>query len=114
MSIATTGQRLCHIKVAEVAKAAAGELYDKMMGDNEFYEVWKKQNPDASPKQLEKRFIDKNWGKCLDFARQTLTMMLTRPEISEAMKEEIFDILEKDKSIRNKVMVPNTPFSRLM
>lgn len=106
-----TGQRVCHAKIAEVARAAAGELYERMMGDNIFYDEWKKQNPGCSPKELEDRFIRKNWGSCIDFARSTLTIMLTRDDIADSMKEEIMVILEQDQMLRNKRAV-NTPFRR--
>lgn len=98
----TTGQRVCHAKIAEVARAAAGELYESMMSNNVFFDEWRKQNPGCSPKELEDRFIRKNWGQCIDFARSTLTLMLTRDDIEEAMKEEIMVILEQDQLIRDK------------
>lgn len=97
-----TGQQVCHVRIADVAKAAAGELYERQMGDNLFYEEWKRQNPGATPKQLEERFIKRNWGKCIDFARKTLTMMLTRDDIAESMKDEIMVILEQDQILRNR------------
>lgn len=86
----------CHKAVAAVAKAAAGELYEKMMGDNNFYAAWQRQNPDCSPKELERRFIARNWGKCLEFARKTMALMLSNPNVPEKVKEEIMDALEKD------------------
>src|SRR5215467_13956925 len=109
MSEQRTGQRMCHAKVMEVAKAAAGELYESMMSNDGFFKAWKKQNPGASVKQLEQRFIDKNWGSCLEFARATLTTMLTRPDVAEEMKEEIMVILEQDQVLRNR-RVTTTPF----
>ena len=106
-----TGQRVCHAKVMEVAKAAAGQLYESLMGNNEVFGAWKKQNPGKNAKQLEKAFIDKNWGQCLDFARATLTAMLTRPDVEEAMKDEIMVILEQDWTLRHQ-RATNPPFSR--
>jgi hypothetical protein len=96
-----TGQQVvCHIKVAEVAKAAAGQLYEQVMGNNDLFMIWKKQNPGASPKVLEKRFIDKNWPQCIEFARNTLTVMLTKDDIAESLKDEIMIVLEQDFSLR--------------
>jgi hypothetical protein len=103
------GRKVCHVKVAEVAKAAAGRLYEALMGDNEYYEIWKKQNPGASPKELEKRFINRNWQNCIEFARATMTLMLTRDDVDESLKEEIMIILEQDQSIKN-MNVSGPPF----
>ena len=89
----------CHKMVAEVAKASAHELYDKLMGDNLYYDEWKRQNPECSPKELERRFVAKNWGKCLDFARATLAAMLRGP-YPDVLKEDILDALSKDASLR--------------
>src|SRR6516162_4196788 len=95
--------KMCHAKVMEIAKAAAGELYESMMGNDAFYGAWKKQNPNCkNAKELEKAFIDKNWGRCLEFARATLTVMLTKPDVAESMKEEIMVILEQDQALRHK------------
>jgi hypothetical protein len=107
-----TGQQVCHKQVRNVAMAAAGQLYESMMSNNHFNEEWKRQNPDLDGKKLEKRFIEQNWMRCLDFARATLALMLTKDEVSEVMKEEIMDILEKDFSIRHKY-VAEPPLRRL-
>ena len=104
--IQKTGQQVCHIRIAEVAKAAAGELYESMMGNNQAFELWKKQNPGATAKQLERRFIQKNWPRCIDFARTTLTLLLTKDDVAETVKEEIMDVLEKDQILRNKAVGP--------
>ena len=100
-----TGQLACHVKVKEVAVAAAGELYETMMGDDRFFAAWKKQNPGANAKELERRFVDRNWPKCLDFARHTMVLMLRQPDVSEKVKDEILDVLEKDKSLQGKVVM---------
>lgn len=89
----------CHKQVADIAKAIAGELYEKLMGDNRFWEVWQKQNPDATRKEMERRFIDLNWGKCIGEARKALVMMLKDSSVSEDTKMEIVDVLEKDASL---------------
>ena len=86
----------CHVRVREVAQQAAGQLYERLMGDNYYYDLWKQQNPGLSPQELEKRFVEKNWGRCLDFARATLAAMLRSPNVNERLKDEIMDVLEKD------------------
>jgi hypothetical protein len=106
-----TGERVCHAKVADVARAAAGELYESLMSSNTFFDEWKKQNPGCNAKQLEERFIRKNWGSCIEFARTTLTIMLTRDDIEEAMKDEIMVILEQDQMLRDK-RVARTPLRK--
>jgi|SRR5215467_220667 len=110
-TVSGTGQRVCHAKVMEVAKAAAGELYESMMSNDAMFNAWKKQNPGKNAKQLEKAFIDKNWGSCLEFARATLTIMLTRPDVADSMKDEIMVILEQDQAVRNRI-VGSPPFRR--
>ena len=85
----------CHVMVKEFAVEAAGCLYEKVMGDNKVFEEWKRQNPDCTPKQLEERFIARNWGKCLDFARATMAAMLRGP-YPEVLKDQILDALIKD------------------
>ena len=54
----------CRIEIRQVAKATAGHLYERVMGDHRVYEEWCRQNPDADPRELERRFIEKNWTKC--------------------------------------------------
>ena|SRR5215471_1481642 len=107
MNASRTGQRVCHVGVMKVAQAAAGELYENVMSNNAYYEAWKKQNPGLSSKQLESRFIAKNWVKCIEIARATLVEMLRRPDISEDVKDGIMEILEGDYELRNKMSMVN-------
>ena len=88
-----------HIQIREVAKAAAGHLYERLIGDSRYYEAWKKENPDADPRELERRFVEKNWPKCIAYARESLTEMLKRPDVSEAAKAQITNVLAKDQSL---------------
>lgn len=112
-NVQTTGQRaVCHIKVAEVAKAAANELYDSMMSSNGFYNVWRNQNKGCNSAQLRQRFVDRNWPNCIEFARTTLTVMLTKDDISESMKDDIMIILEQDQMLRDKT-VASPQFGKL-
>ena len=89
----------CHVQVREVAKAAAGELYERLMGDDYYYQTWRKQNPECNAKELERRFVEKNWPKCIAFARATLTQLLTQPNVPESTKAQILDVLCKDNSL---------------
>jgi len=89
----------CHVQIREIAKTAAGELYERLMGDQRHYDAWKKQNPDCTAKQLEERFIAKNWPKCIPYARTTLKLLLGRPDVADSLKEQIIDVLEKDASL---------------
>jgi hypothetical protein len=85
-----------HQLVMSVAVNAAAELYDTMMGDNIYYDAWKKKNPDADKKTLMVRFVQRNWMKCVPVARATLAHMLTQPTITEEYKERIVEALELD------------------
>lgn len=102
MTVQKTGQIACHIGVRDVAKAAAGQLYEQLMGNNAIFAKWQAAHPGFSPKQLEQRFIDENWGQCVVFARTTLTKMLSLPNIPDNVKEDIMDILEKDQFLRTR------------
>jgi hypothetical protein len=89
----------CHKLVAKVAQEAAGELYERLMGENLFFEEWKRQNPGLSPKALESRFISKNWGRCIGIARATLALLLRSPLDSKA-KEDIMEALVLDSTLK--------------
>lgn len=91
-------QKMAHKMVAETAKGIAGNLYETLMGQDEYWKAWQKQNPDCSRKELERRFIEKNWAKCLDSARATLVGLLRGP-LPDHLKEEIIDALCKDASL---------------
>lgn len=106
MTFQKTGQTLCHVQVREVAKGIAGELYERLMGEDKFYQAWKRQNPEATAKELETRFIERNWGRCLQAARASLVATLKDPKVPEWMKEEVIDVLEKDQSLRGKTTIP--------
>ena len=84
-----------HKLVAQVAKEAAGQLYDRLMGDNMIRKAWQDQNPEATEKELESRFISRNWGQCIPFARATLATMLTAP-LDSRTKDDILEALVLD------------------
>lgn len=91
----------CHKMIAETAKQMAFELYDTLMQDNNWYALWKGQNPRLSPESLAKRFVARNWGQLVPSARATLVEMLRRP-LDEALKEEISQALILDNSLKFK------------
>lgn len=82
-----------------VAYDAAHAMYASLMGaNNELYAEWKRQNPDCGDKELERRFVARNWVKCLPFARATLAQLLTK-SIDDAQKEAIMEALVLDRSL---------------
>ena len=85
-----------HRDVAEVAKAAAGELYETLMSNNQLFSAWKARYPTASARRLERLFIDQNWGKCIPVARATMGRLLASPTLDTEAKERIMEALEKD------------------
>jgi hypothetical protein len=87
----------CHVQVREIAKEAAGHLYERLIGDSRYYEAWRRQNH-AGPKELERRFVERNWPKCVAYARESLEEMLKRPDVPETTKTPITDLLAKDQS----------------
>jgi len=87
-----------HKLVYETARALAHELYDTLMQDQKYYLAWKAQNPSATSKELESRFVDRNVAKCLPTARATLAMMLRGPE-DTPLKQQVFEALCLDASL---------------
>lgn len=94
------GKKLVHAHplVAETAVAMCHELYDVMMSDNLWYDLWKKKHPGLSPKGLENAFVKKNVNQILPQARATLAGMLAQP-IDEGLKERIHEALCLDKTL---------------
>ncbi len=89
-----------HLKVADVAKEMAHLLYETMMGDNVWYSAWKAANPNYNAKKLEAKFVEKNWPRMVGQARATLAGMLADKSYPETMKEEIFEALCLDSSLK--------------
>lgn len=85
-------QAHAHKLIYQTAREAAEQLYEVIMGDNKVRAEWKRQNPEATERQLLARFVAKNTAKCLPFARATLAQMLTT-SISEQLKETIHEAL---------------------
>lgn len=89
----------CHKALRSVAQALAGELYENLMSNTKIYDHWKSQNPECTPKQLETRFVARNWGKCLEAARAVMTAQLLDPNVPELQKDEIIEILRLDSTL---------------
>src|SRR3954467_12798807 len=88
-----------HFKVKDVAIEMAHVLYDTMMEDNEWYDLWKKRFPGMPGKALEAKFVAMNWPRLVGQARATLAGMLASPHYSDSMKEDIFDALTRDATL---------------
>lgn len=88
----------CHKLVFETAKSMAHELYDALMQKNDWYALWKTQNPGLGAKALEDRFVRKNHAKMVPAARAALAGMLSGPYPDE-VKDQIFEALLLDNSL---------------
>lgn len=90
---------LVHKEVRKIAKGIAGAAYEQLATDDIFYKAYPRQN----------EFIRTYWIAFIPQARQALLQMLGG-EYPEAMKEEIFDIYQKDWSLQeaNKLKVMGT------
>ncbi len=93
--------RFCHQLVAKIAREAAGELYEKMMGIDGFFSAWKAANPSLSAKALEAKFVATRWPACIPFARATLAQLLTN-DLDPAVKDDIMEALVLDSSLRQR------------
>lgn len=87
-----------HKEVAAVAREAAAELYETVMADNLVRAEWKRQNPGADEATLLARFVERNWGKCIPFARATMARLLTT-NLDTATKDRIMKALSLDSSL---------------
>ena len=99
-------QQHTHKLVDKTATEMAHELYDTMMGMNDWYELWKSQNPGKSPKELESRFVARNKARLIPQARAMLAHMLTT-SIDESLKETIMEALSLDASLLRHGVDPN-------
>lgn len=94
-----------HRLIAETAKSAAAELYEVVMSNNEVRAEWKRQNEGCGEKELLKRFVKKNWGKCVPVARTTLGLLL-RNSADETLKTQIYEALLLDNTLRRRGGTP--------
>lgn len=89
-----------HRLVLVTAREMAGELYETMMSDNEWYSRWREANPGLGSRALEARFIAKNLAQLFPQARAALAASLRSPNLSEADKEVIMEALVLDSTLR--------------
>ena len=79
-----------HKLVAKTAMEMAQEVYEKNAGrSNDFYEKY----PDCEA------YVKSCWALYLDAARTTLTQLLTT-NMDDNLKQEIYDALVKDATLR--------------
>lgn len=90
---------VAHRLIAKTAQALAGELYERLMGDNLMYELWRNQNPGLGSAALERKFVRVNAEKCLEVARATLSGLLLSPGLDEKVKDEIVEALSLDRTL---------------
>ena len=97
----TQPRKIAHVHrdVAEVAKEAAGELYELVMSENRVYALWRAQHPGMGDKALRRAFVERNWGRCIPMARATMARLLAQPTIDPETKERIMEALELDASL---------------
>lgn len=90
---------LVHKEVRKISKGIAGAAYEQLAKDDVFFKAYPNED----------EFIRKYWVAFIPQARQALLQMLGG-EYPEAMKEEIFDIYQKDWSLQeaNKLKVLGT------
>ncbi len=88
-----------HRLVAQVAHEIAHEQFDKTMKDNDWYELFRKNNPGKTLKQLEALFVERTWGRMIEEARKHLAGMLGRNDVPEGQKEIIMEALTLDASL---------------
>jgi hypothetical protein len=91
-----------HKLVRDTAVAMAHELYDTVMQDNQWWSEWQKQNPGASRRALERRFVNKNLPLIVPQARAALAKCLQEgqaPGLTEAQKDQILEALALDNQL---------------
>ncbi len=81
--------RMVHVLVRKTAQEMAGAYYENAAHDNQFYAYYPSQ----------KFFIDYEWHRFIELAKQTLTTMLSNPATSEAYKQDIYHALLLDATL---------------
>lgn len=78
-------KKYAHELVAGVAREMAGCFYEEAAHDNEFYAFYPKQ----------KMFINREWSRFIESAKQQMSLMLGMETVPEWQKEQIFEALIK-------------------
>lgn len=89
----------CHTMIKETAIGMAHKLFANLAKDNQIFTEWKRNFPDRSTDELERRFVKMMWPKLVEEARSTLTKMLRGP-LDSVLKDQIADALIKDNILR--------------
>lgn len=84
------GAKLTHKMIADVAKEIAAEAYESVAHDNTFYAEWPSR----------RNFVRANWRMFVDDARRSLLAILSG-EYPQSMKDEVYEALVKDGSLKN-------------
>jgi hypothetical protein len=88
-------QPMCHRAVRKIAREMAGEFYEIAASDSSpFYKAF----PDAPA------FINAQWPSFVAAARRTLVQMLAERTTSDVVKEEVLDILLKDRELQTPML----------
>jgi hypothetical protein len=85
-----------HKMIVATARAMAGEMYDQVMTqNNELYKKWKALCPELTPETNFKMFVDLMYPHLIHDARAILIGLLST-DITQSLKDEIFDAIVKD------------------
>jgi len=98
-----------HKLVVQTAVQMAHELYDVMMQDNQWWATWLAQNPGASRKAMEKRFVRRNLPLLVPQARAALARCLhpgQSSSLTEPDKSRILEALVLDNQLVRGRAVP--------
>ena len=102
-----------HSRVADVAREMASAIFEEAMSkSNDLFNGLRRDNPDDSTEQLRRKFVQATAPHLLEAAQAQLVEMLGRPDLSEAVKDEIYESILRDKALArgpgNKVLTPRT------
>lgn len=100
--------RHCHPLVASTAIDIVMASFEVLMSDNLHYAMLKNEARDklgreATSKELEQHWLERNWGKGVEAARHTLARMLdpaASPGLDNEARERIHEALILDASLR--------------
>lgn len=81
--------KYAHELVAQTAKEMAAAWYEEAAHDNDFYRFYPLQN----------MFINREWKRFIDAAKNQLSIMLGMSTVPEWEKEQIFEALIKHASL---------------
>jgi len=92
-----------HPVIANAAYGIVMESYESLMHHNEHWAAFKRQFPGRNGRELEQIYLEWNWAKGVEAARQTLARMLdpaVSPSLSNEERVKIHEALVMDKSLQ--------------